>query len=64
MTHLPGYEEMFLNKWYVNGGTSGASPVCVDVRDKWPTEKIVFMDIFGWVLYNNNLIMEEPIMLN
>jgi hypothetical protein len=64
MNHLPGYEEMYLDKWYLNGSYSGASPISVDVFDTHPMEKVVFMDIFDWVLFNNGLIVTIPINLS
>lgn len=64
MQHLPGYEDMCLDKWYLNGCFSGTSPIAVEVGDSHPTEKIVFMDIFDWVLFNNGLIVESPVNLN
>lgn len=64
MTHLPGYEDMSLDKWYLNGSYSGASLIVVDVNDTHPMEKVVFMDIFDWVLFNNGLVITFPINLN
>ncbi len=64
MTHLPGYEDMYLDKWYLNGSYSGASLIVVDVNDTHPMEKVVFMDIFDWVLFNNGLVITFPINLN
>lgn len=64
MQHLPGYEDMSLDKWYLNGSLSGASLIVVDVNDTHPMEKLVFMSIFDWVLFNNGLIIREPIILN
>jgi hypothetical protein len=64
MEHLPGYEDMYLDKWHLNGSYSGASPIAVDVFDTHPTEKVVFMSIFDWVELNNGLVIGYPIMLN
>lgn len=46
---------------YLCGITSGASPIVGFVDDPWPTTHIVFMHVWGWMLYNNGLVMEEPI---
>jgi hypothetical protein len=61
---LPGYEEMYLQPSLLNGVTSGSSPICAYVDDQWPVTHKVFMEIFGWVLYNNGLVLNLPVMLS
>ncbi len=45
----------------INGGVS---PIADSANDEWPICPKVFMEVFGWVLYNNGLVMNYPVMLN
>jgi hypothetical protein len=42
----------------------GISPVCDYVGDPEVLDKEDFILMFDWILFNNGLIMEYPIMLN
>lgn len=45
------------------GNTSGNSPIADHVGDEWDARS-AFMDVWGWTLWNNGLVIESPITLN
>lgn len=49
---------------HLYANTSGASPLADHAGDEWIVPHNIFVEVWGWTLYNNGLVIMEPIYLN
>lgn len=57
-------EPLKIDHTLVYAFTSGASPLADHAGDEWIEPHNVFVEIWGWTLYNNGLAITEPVYLN
>lgn len=57
-------EPIIIDFAHLYANTSGASPIADHVGDEWTVPHKIFVEVWGWTLWNNGLVITEPITLN